>query len=193
MKNMTENKENNFHDSMVRSNIAPIFHILQSEQQILMRTDQKAFTLLSILGVFMVFFIIHFLKIQMDWLRFILVIVYFIAAFMAIVYLVLVIVPRVRTAKVKEDNPEINATFFGGISQFSTADEYANYLLEIAVDETKTYNMFASQVFALGKINNYKNKNLKQAILFFALAIMSELFIIMSMAWGRALPFLFPG
>ena len=141
----------------------------------------------------MIFFIVHFLKIQMDWLRFIMVIVYFIAAFLAIVYLVLVIVPRVRTDKVKEENPEINATFFGGISQFSSAEDYADYLAEIAEDETKTYNMFATQVYALGKINNYKNKNLKQAILFFAVAIMSELLIIMSMAWGRALPFLFPG
>jgi hypothetical protein len=178
---------------MNNNNFKALFQVLSSEQQILMRTDQKAFTLLSILGVFMVFFIIHFLKIQMDWMRFILVIVYFVAAFLAIVYLVLVIVPRVRTDKVKEENPEINATFFGGISQFSTADDYANYLAEIAEDETKTYNMFATQVFALGKINSNKNKNLKQAILFFAVAIMSELLIIMSMAWGRAMPFLFPG
>jgi len=70
-------------------NFTALFHVLDSEQQIIQRTDQKAFTLLSILGVFMVFFIIHFLKIQMDWLRFILVVVYFIAAFLAIVNLML--------------------------------------------------------------------------------------------------------
>ena len=87
-----------------------LFKVLSSEQQILMRTDQKAFTLLSILGAFMVFFIIHFLKIQINWFTFILVFVYFLAAFMAIVYLVLVIVPRVREDKINEDNPEINAT-----------------------------------------------------------------------------------
>jgi len=177
---------------MNNNSFKALFQVLSSEQQILMRTDQKAFTLLSILGVFMVFFIIHFLKIQINWFTFILVFVYFLAAFMAIVYLVLVIVPRVREDKVKEDNSEINATFFGGISQFSSAEEYASYLSEIAEDETKTYNMFTAQVFALGKINYYKNKNLKLAILYFALAIMSELLIIMSMAWGRALPFLFP-
>jgi hypothetical protein len=111
---------------------------------------------------------------------------------MAIVYLVLVIVPRVRSDEIKEDNSEINATFFGGISQFSSAEEYASYLSEISEDETKTYNMFATQVFTLGKINSFKNKALKNAIIFFAIAVMSELFIIMSMAWGRALPFLFP-
>ena len=177
---------------MNNNSFKALFQVLNSEQQIIIRTDQKAFTLLSILGVFMVFFIIHFLKIQINWFTFILVFVYFIAAFISIFYLVLVIVPRVREDKVKEDNPEINATFFGGISQFSTAEDYANYLTKIAADETKTYNMFTAQVFALGKINYYKNKNLKLAILYFALAIMSELLIIMSMAWGRALPFLFP-
>jgi len=177
---------------MNNNSFKALFQVLSSEQQILMRTDQKAFTLLSILGVFMVFFIIHFLKIQINWFTFILVFVYFLAAFMAIVYLVLVIVPRVRSDEIKEDNSEINATFFGGISQFSSAEEYASYLSEISEDETKTYNMFATQVFTLGKINSFKNKALKNAIIFFAIAIMSELFIIMSMAWGRALPFLFP-
>ena len=177
---------------MDSNNFKALFQVLSSEQQILMRTDQKAFTLLSVLGVFMIFFVVHFLKIQINWFTFILVFVYFLAAFMAIVYLVLVIVPRVRSDEIKEDNSEINATFFGGISQFSSAEEYASYLSEISEDETKTYNMFATQVFTLGKINSYKNKALKNAIIFFAVAIMSELFIIMSMAWGRALPFLFP-
>ena len=177
---------------MDSNNFKALFQVLSSEQQILMRTDQKAFTLLSVLGVFMIFFVVHFLKIQINWFTFILVFVYFLAAFMAIVYLVLVIVPRFREDKVKEDNPEKNATYFGGISQFESAEEYASYLADIAGDETKAYNMFATQVFALGKINSYKNKALKNAIIFFAVAIMSELFIIMSMAWGRALPFLFP-
>ena len=52
-----------FASKHVRSNIAPIFFIIQSEQLILQRTDQKAFTLMSLLGVFMVFFIVHFPKV----------------------------------------------------------------------------------------------------------------------------------
>ena len=42
---------------MNNNNFKALFQVLSSEQQILMRTDQKAFTLLSILGVFMIFFI----------------------------------------------------------------------------------------------------------------------------------------
>ncbi len=174
-------------------NLKALFHVLDSEQQIIQRTDQKAFTLLSILGVFMVFFIIHFLKIQMDWFRFILVVVYFIVAFLAIVNLMLVIVPRIRKDAPGDDSPEINVTFFGGISTFKSSEEYANYLSNIANDDEKMYQMFSNQVYALGMINSYKNKSLKRAIIFFASAILSELLIIMSMAWSRALPFLFPG
>ena len=39
-----------------------LFKVLDSEQQIIMRTDQKAFTMLSLMGVFMVFFLVHFPK-----------------------------------------------------------------------------------------------------------------------------------
>ena len=73
-------EEHEFSSRNVRSNIAPIFHILQSEQLILQRTDQKAFTLMSILGVFMVFFIVHFPKIEITYLSGIMVFIYFITA-----------------------------------------------------------------------------------------------------------------
>ncbi len=174
-------------------NLKALFHVLDSEQQIIQRTDQKAFTLLSILGVFMVFFIVHFMKVQMNWFRFILVVVYFIVAFLAIVNLMLVIVPRIRKDTQGDNTPEVNVTFFGGISTFKSSEQYANYLSKIASNDEKMYQMFSTQVFALGKINSFKNKSLKKAIIFFALAILSELLIIMSMAWSRALPFLFPG
>ena len=78
-----------------------LMQVLSSEQQIIQRTDQKAFTLLSILGVFMVFFIVHFPKIQMTAIIFFLMISYFTTALGTIFYLVRVIVPRVRKHKVK--------------------------------------------------------------------------------------------
>ncbi|MFQ6612687.1 MAG: Pycsar system effector family protein [Fidelibacterota bacterium] len=171
---------------------APIFQILASEQQILQRTDQKAFTLMSILGVFMVFFIVHFLKVQMDWFKFIMVIVYFLSALVAIINLVMVIVPRIRKEEPSGETSEVNATFFSGISQFKSPADYADYLEDISSDSQKIYQMFATQLYALGQINAYKNKALKRAIVFFATAIISELLIIMSMTWARALPYLFP-
>ena len=56
-------EDHEFSSRHVRSTIAPLVFIIQNEQLILQRTDQKAFTLMSILGVFMVFFIVHFPKV----------------------------------------------------------------------------------------------------------------------------------
>ena len=168
--------------------LSTLFQILGNENQILMRTDQKAFTLLSILGVFMVFFIVHFLKVQMTWFIFLFVMVYFVAALISIINLILVIVPRVRTEKTQEE--ESNPLFFAGISQYKSAGGYARHLRSIAQDREQTTNLFAKQVYSLGMINTYKYKHLRNAITAFIIAISAELSIIMAMAWARSLPFL---
>ena len=169
--------------------LSTLFQILGNENQILMRTDQKAFTLLSILGVFMVFFIVHFLKVQMTWFIFLFVMVYFVAALISIINLILVIVPRVRTEKAQEEE-ESNPLFFAGISQYKSASGYARHLRTIAQDREQTTNLFAKQVYSLGMINTYKYKHLRNAITAFIVAISAELSIIMAMAWARSLPFL---
>ena len=198
-----------------------LLQVLAGEQQVIQRTDQKAFTLLSILGVFMVFFIVHFPKIQMNFFIFLMMMVYFTSAMGTIYYLVRVIVPRIRkrkNPKLGEDleltfidkmtnwisnykihndyediekDEVINPTFFAGISRFKSSSEYAVYLKSIAENEDGLYEMFASQVFALGNINQLKNENIRLALYFFISALLSELLIIMSMAYSRALPYLF--
>ena len=174
-----------------------LLQVLSGEQQVIQRTDQKAFTLLSILGVFMVFFIVHFPKIQMNLFNFLMMIIYFTSAMGTIFYLVQVIVPRVRKHKTKIEDKDvgkdevINPTFFAGISQFNSPEEYGLYLKSIARDDEQLYQMFASQVFALGKINLQKNTNIRLSMYFFIAALLSELLIIMAMAYSRALPFLF--
>ena len=171
-----------------------LLKILDGEQQIIQRTDQKAFTMLSLLGVFMVFFIVHFTKMQMDTLIFLLIVVYFPAAMGALYFLVRVVVPRVRSAAQVAADPDqeklINPTFFGGISQFNTPDEYGDYLKKITQDEDQLYKMFAGQVFALGRINARKNENVRKAMFFLAAALTSELLIIMTLAYRRAYSYL---
>ena len=198
-----------------------LLQVLAGEQQVIQRTDQKAFTLLSILGVFMVFFIVHFPKVQMNFFIFLMMMIYFTSAMGTIYYLVRVIVPRIskrRTGEIDkgyglnfftavskwiskhkiqndyediEKDEIINPTFFAGISRFKNSSEYAVYLKSIAESEDGLYEMFASQVFALGTINQVKNENIRLALYFFISALLSELLIIMSMAYSRALPYLF--
>ena len=113
-----------------------------------------------------------------------------------IYFLVRVLIPRVRGAKEVNDNPEeeqtedINPTFFAGISQFDSPDEYARYLKEIATDEGKLYKMFSAQVFSLGLINEKKNESLRRSMSFFVTALISELLIIMYMTYRKAISYL---
>ena len=71
-----------------------LFHILDSERSILSRTDQKAFTLLSILGVFMVFFIVYYRFLLVNNFIVALIPIYFLAAFLTIFNLFRTIMPR---------------------------------------------------------------------------------------------------
>ena len=171
-----------------------LMRILDGEQQIIQRTDQKAFTMLSILGVFMVFFIVHFTKMQMDTFIFLLILIYFPSAMGALYFLMRVIVPRVKNNSSlsirSSDNKIINPTFFGGISQFETPEEYGEYLKKISKDEDQLYQMFAGQVFTLGSINTRKNQNVRKAMFFMVAALTSELLIIMNLAYKRAYSYL---
>tara|TARA_Y100001968_G_C19068188_1_gene577021 strand:- start:21 stop:647 length:627 start_codon:yes stop_codon:yes gene_type:complete len=171
-----------------------LLRILDGEQQIIQRTDQKAFTMLSILGVFMVFFIVHFTKMQMDTFIFLLILIYFPSAMGALYFLMRVIVPRVKNnsslSSRSSDNKIINPTFFGGISQFETPEEYGEYLKKISKDENQLYQMFAGQVFTLGSINTRKNQNVRKAMFFMVAALTSELLIIMNLAYKRAYSYL---
>tara|TARA_Y100000590_G_scaffold187640_1_gene213896 strand:+ start:2504 stop:3130 length:627 start_codon:yes stop_codon:yes gene_type:complete len=171
-----------------------LLRILDGEQQIIQRTDQKAFTMLSILGVFMVFFIVHFTKMQMDTFIFLLILIYFPSAMGALYFLMRVIVPRVKNnsslSSRSSDNKIINPTFFGGISQFETPEEYGEYLKKISKDEDQLYQMFAGQVFTLGSINTRKNQNVRKAMFFMVAALTSELLIIMNLAYKRAYSYL---
>jgi|TARA_B100001250_G_scaffold133430_2_gene114018 hypothetical protein len=177
-----------FASKHVRSNIAPILFIIQSEQLILQRTDQKAFTLMSLLGVFMVFFIVHFPKViaaaNFNLLSGVMVFLYFIAATLGLINLMLVIVPRIRNDMGHDELPDVNITFFGGITQFANVIDFAKYFAEITDDNENTFKMFSAQLYALGHINSYKNLHMRRAIIFFGIAILSELIIIMLMTWG---------
>ena len=109
-----------------------LLQVLSGEQQVIQRTDQKAFTLLSVLGVFMVFFIVHFPKLSsnMNLLIFVLMMIYMISAMGTIFFLVRVIVPRIKKNKINTTNKDtkmevINPTFFAGISQFKNSGEYS--------------------------------------------------------------------
>ena len=156
-----------------------LFQILSSEQQTLQRVDQKAFTMLSLMGVFAVFFIIHYTKIPPTLIIFILVFFYFLSVLIAIFFLVSVVSPRIKeTENVLREKKTVLPTFFGGIVKYKSAEDYAAQLGVILEDNEDTYQIFSKSVFSIARINSYKHKYLKYGIRAFVLAIAIELSII---------------
>jgi hypothetical protein len=156
-----------------------LFQILSSEQQTLQRVDQKAFTMLSLLGVFAVFFIIHYTKIPPSLVTFILIFFYFISVLITIFFLVSVISPRIKeTENVLKEKKTILPTFFGGIVKYKSAQDYAAQLGIILDDSESTYRIFSQSVYSIARINSYKHKYLKYGIRAFVLAVACEFTII---------------
>jgi Pycsar effector protein len=163
--------------------ISVLFEILSNEQLILQRTDQKAFTLLSILGVFSTFFIVHYTKIPPDFYNLSLIFLYFLAVLFSIYFLLMVISPRIRDIEetLSEDKKAIVPTFFGGIIKYKTSKEYADTLENLLENSEVTYEIFAKSVYSIGRINAHKNKYFKHGIISFVIAITLELIIIVSL------------
>ncbi len=160
-----------------------LFQILGSEQQILQRADQKAFTMLSLLGVFSVFFVIHYTKIPATVLTLSVIFLYFVAILASIYFLVMVVAPRIRDTEEKtlHDEKTIVPTFFGGIIKYKSPDDYAKSL-ETALDDPEfTYEVFAKSVYSIGRINAFKNRYLKYGIYSFVIAISLEFVVIIAL------------
>lgn len=160
-----------------------LFNILSSEQQILQRTDQKAFTLLSILGVFAIFFMGHYTEIPLTTFNFTFVFFYFVSVLFAIFHLLLVISPRLWDIgrKMEKEEKTIIPTYFGGIVKFGDPEKYGEHLHRVLSNVDSTYEVFVSSIYSVATINQYKNRFLKRGIIFFIVAVVSEIIIIIAL------------
>ena len=98
-------------------NFRLLFQVPNSEQSILALTDQKAYTLLSVLGVFMVFCIVYYRLMAINLFILVMLGVCFPAALLTIFSLLRTLLPRFQRAVSISDEhaPEPDPTFFGGI------------------------------------------------------------------------------
>lgn len=146
------------------------------------RTDQKAYTLLSILGVFMVFFIVYYRMLIINPFILVMLVPYFVSAFVTIFALIQVIQPRFSTEPLasREEPHTPDPTYFGGIVKFSDGDEYYEFIKDLKDNPEKGLIMLSRQVHSLGKINYRKNMALKRGILAFVITIAAELLMILT-------------
>jgi ABC-type Fe3+-siderophore transport system permease subunit len=159
-----------------------VLRVLDTENRLLERADQKAISLLSALGVFMVFFIVYYRLIPINVFTVTLLSIYFAFSLMAIVSFILTVRPRIRlveeetkdTDKAVESEP----AFFAGICKFPTLSAYKQALEAMIKDEASTIDVYTRQIFGLARVNAAKYRNIQRAVLLVIIALAAELALV---------------
>jgi hypothetical protein len=166
---------------MSTENLNLILRILDAENKLIERADQKAISLLSILGVFMVFFIAYFRVMPVDITTSILVSLYFVFALLSIIHLVMAIRPRIRKdieATADNNNLTCDPAFYTGICSFPDATSYKATLLTVLQDEKVVTDMYVRQIYSVAQINAVKFKYVQRGVVLVITSICLELTII---------------
>jgi len=159
-----------------------VLRVLDAENRLLERADQKAISLLAALGVFMVFFIVYYRLIPINVFTVILLSIYFVVALMAIVSLILTVRPRIRLVEEETGDADKTAAcepaFFVGICKFPTLSAYRQALQDMIKDEASTIDVYTRQIFGLARVNAAKYKNIQRAVLLVIIALATELALV---------------
>jgi len=159
-----------------------VLRILDAENRLLERADQKAIALLSALGVFMVFFIVYYRVIPINVFTVVLLSIYFVVSLMAIVNLILTVRPRIHAIEEGTGDADMTApsepAFFVGICKFPTLSAYRQALQDMVKDEASTVEVYTRQIFSLARINQVKYRNVQRAVLLVVIALGTELALV---------------
>jgi Pycsar effector protein len=162
--------------------LSSVLRVLDTENRLIERADQKAISLLSALGVFMVFFVVYFRVFPINAFTITLLCIYFVVALMAIVSLILTVRPRIRAVEEEtgdtDNAPACEPAFFVGICKFPTLSAYRQALQDVIKDETSTMNVYTRQIFSLARINAAKYKYIQRAVLLVIVALGVELALV---------------
>jgi hypothetical protein len=168
---------------MPQDKLSTVLRIHDNETRLLERADQKAISLLSALGVFMVFFIVYYRVIPVNPATVGLIAFYFLCALSAILSLIMTVRPRISSGEPEASGDEGSSqpcepAFFAGICRFPDLSAYRKSLDEMTRDETGVINIYTRQIFSLAQLNATKYKYLRRATLLVIVALATELAII---------------
>jgi len=159
-----------------------VLRVLDTENRLLERADQKAISLLAALGVFMVFFIVYYRLIPINFFTVILLSIYFVFSLMAIVSFILTVRPRIHLVeeetKDTDKTAECEPAFFMGICKFPTLSAYRQALQDMIKDEASIIDIYTRQLFGLARVNAAKYRNIQRAVLLVIIALAAELALV---------------
>jgi hypothetical protein len=164
------------------SQLAIVLRILDNENRLAERADQKAISLLSVLGVFMVFFIVYYRFIPINAITVLMMTTYVAAAFFAIAHLILTIRPRIQPTESVPNNEKSgygpDPAFFGGICCYPTFDSYQESLNALTREEGAVVRNYTRQIFSVAHINQLKYRYVRRAAVIVLSALAIELTIV---------------
>ncbi len=167
---------------MASNRFSLVFRAVDNENRLLERADQKSISLLSILGVFMVFFIVYYRVIPINAVTVPLIVGYFGLSIASIVNLIMTMRPRVRRGPKRTDQVDKShcedPLFFAGICEFKDFPAFAQSVENLVNDEAATFGVYLRQLFSLAQINTAKYQHLQRATVQVIIALTLELSII---------------
>ena len=168
---------------MSEDKLSALLRIFDNETRLLERADQKSISLLSILGVFMVFFIVYYRIIPVNIITVVLASLYFLCAALAIVSLMMSVRPRIQWGSQEisgkaDEIQKCEPAFFAGICEFPNFSSYKQSVETMLGDNTSVFEIYARQIYSLAHVNAAKYRHLRRATLLVVIAIALELVII---------------
>jgi hypothetical protein len=168
---------------MSADKLSIVLRILDNENRLVERADQKSISMLSILGVFMVFFIAYYRLIPINAMTGTLIMLYFFFALCSIISLIMAIRPRIRRDTIEAASNEkavvsCDPAFFTGICTFANATAYKTALDTVLGNEGQIAEIYVRQIFSIARINQAKYKHVQRASVLVTVALTIELAII---------------
>jgi hypothetical protein len=159
-----------------------IIKILKNENWLVERADQKAISMLSTLGVFMVFFIVYYRVLPINPFTVTMIALYIIFALSSIFSLIMAIRPRTRrkpdAVTTNEKRQIADPAFYTGIVAHPNVEAFKKNLLEVLKTEESIADMYIREVWVVAHINAAKYKNVNRGVALVVITLTIELILI---------------
>jgi ABC-type Fe3+-siderophore transport system permease subunit len=163
-------------------NLSFIVKILKNENWLVERADQKAISMLSTLGVFMVFFIVYYRVLPINPFTATMIILYLIFALLSIFNLIMAIRPRTKrkpsALTTNEKRPMYDPAFYTGICAHPNVEAFKKTLLEVLKSEENIAEMYIREIYTVAQINTAKYKYVNRGVVLVIITLTIELILI---------------
>jgi hypothetical protein len=169
---------------------ATVMKILDEQNNLGVRADNKAVAFLSSLGIFVAFFFIYAKDIPADYFMVALITVYLAAAILGIWNVIMTINPRIRINKSGDAKDKLNphrAAFFAEICKFANPVEYKECLQEMLKDEETVLEVYTRQIYEVSLLTALKYKYAQRAVYCVMTAIAAEFVMIVYVFVNRTM------